>query len=1146
MRVKINKQNLMNKKSGLSYLQILMLVISTFAFSYLVYSLTETASAQTENFACCEKTVDGEYCQFVPEENCSDDFRKVPKLCEETEFCEPGCCYSPNTGWCNERTPERSCNGIWEEDPLCNIAECHRGCCVLGNNAIWATERECEVKAGFYGLETEFRPDVNSELECIFLTERDDEGACVLSDTCKFTTRESCESMNGYFYENIFCSDDGLGTDCQAQDHVGCAENENGDGQSAYWFDSCGNKEEVKEECSIFAGTMCALVDEDFTCRSINCEVDGRTRKNGESWCEYDGTIGKGRDPVGSRHVKHICFMGEERIEPCQDYRNQICVGSETDGFSEAACRINNWRSCFDYNMDEDYSQEKMGEKCQENPDCTVQGVHIDKFSFDMCVPDSPPGFDLSNEVGGKNSELSCGMASQSCTVIYVKKLSGWKCKVNCGCEDSGFTQQMNDLCTSLGDCGGYVNYAGEATDDGYTSGAGKINLNQYKKYAQPNPNQEPAEPGNLSFLGRLGISQGSYDGGSKLKGLGVYGVGFALQVASWEIAALASGIQTGISASGLQASASLAAGQGGATSGSIGAFGNALAGAGAVMISASIMSMAFGIDYKTGLIISAAGGIAYAISAGATTISGVLTILSKLVPYLLIIYAILKLLGIGKTKKKVISFQCLPWQPPTGGKDCEKCNTNDPLDVPCSDYRCQSLGQTCELINKGTEQELCIDNSPTDVSSPRISPLYGVISEGYEYYNIQNNGFEVTESGGSCIPEFTPVTFGIETDKPAQCKIGTGAMMTYDVMEEYFGGSNLYLIEHTSLLNIPSPAAFANQYNLTDEQIAALGEINFYVKCKSVNGVVNTASYAIRTCVKPGPDLTAPRITYATPANGAYVKYNATQQDLTVWVNEPAECKWSVDNKAYENMENSMNCQKELEDYGLWGWPCNTTLTSIDTNSRFYVKCQDKSKNQNTMTQSYVYELSRSEFELKIEEIIPDEDIISGVEPVTISPEVETSGGAENGKAICEWEEKERGWSDFFTETDSTYHKYPALPLYGGNYEFYVKCEDAAGNIAEDSVEFRVYVDTNAPVITRAYYDGSLKIMTNEDAVCAYSFTDSKCKFDIENATQMSGQGKEHSTGWQTDETYYIKCEDVYGRKPGRCSIIIRPYDIT
>src|SRR3989344_1771645 len=56
------------------------------------------------------------------------------------------------------------------------------------------------------------------------------------------------------------------------------------------------------------------------------------------------------------------------------------------------------------------------------------------------------------------------------------------------------------------------------------------------------------------------------------------------------------------------------------------------------------------------------------------------------------------------KESKKVVELQCLPWEAPLGGGDCEKCN-QDPI-RPCSEYRCKALGQACELVNKGSEGE--------------------------------------------------------------------------------------------------------------------------------------------------------------------------------------------------------------------------------------------------------------------------------------------------------------------------------------------------------------------------------------------------------------------------------------------------------
>jgi len=96
------------------------------------------------------------------------------------------------------------------------------------------------------------------------------------------------------------------------------------------------------------------------------------------------------------------------------------------------------------------------------------------------------------------------------------------------------------------------------------------------------------------------------------------------------------------------------------------------------------------------------------------------------------------------------------------------------------------------------------------------------------------------------------------------------------------------------------------------------------------------------------------------------------------------------------------------------------------------------------------------------------------------------------------------------------------------------------------NTIEFSVEIDRKGPSITRVYNDGPLVVMTSESAICGYSHTDSRCGFDIENASLMSGEGKEHTTGWQTKSNYYIKCKDQYGNKPGRCSIIVRPYGAT
>ncbi len=1242
MLMRVNKKNLFTKKAHMSYTQILILLISTFAFSYMIYSSTKvsalseeeeealrqevqdrlwgTYSSSTEistqakitnfeGYGCCEKTLEGNACQFRSEEDCDPEFNFAPTECKYVDFCRLGCCYDTQEGICATNSPQGSCiisGGKWFDDAGCNINECKLGCCILGNEARFTTEKRCTQLTSSYGLTPNFDRTINNELQCILFTQRDEEGACVTGEDCKFITRESCEKMKGNFYKDFLCSNPGLDTVCQRQDHTGCVKGRDG----VYWFDSCGNLENVYDSdkdkswnngrvlypsescgtssnegsansktcgnCNYILGSICGLYrpgidakpDEgDYVCRSLSCEVEiyGEkvTKKNGESWCIYDGTIGNGKDVVGSRHIKHTCFNGEEIIELCADYRNEICVESETDlgnrkTFTEAGCRINRWRECAEANTEKEETIRK--EKCEKIDDCEIRNVNIDKyFKFSVCTPKYSPGFDLKNYP--EDAQLVCAQASQKCTAVKVKTLSGWEWKANKHCTEAGFTEQMNEYCISLGDCGGYVNYVGEYTQGFNVKGKAPNSLsstiiNRYKSYAKPNAYQEPAAPGNLSWIiAATSAKDGSFQEadvktgaliGGIIGGVGMH-AGYAL---AWQIGAALGGMGIKLPLIGEIMSNSYA------TSSSIVSFGNAIgAGLGAaagVYVAMRIAGKDMPADAALVIsILSSIGGTVAGISVAESYVGIEAFLQGAWAGFVwafiiaIILILIFELIGIGDTKKYVVEFQCLPWQAPVGGADCNKCD-GDPF-KPCSDYRCSSLGQTCEFINKGTEYETCIDTKPKDVSSPKITPLYGAITESYQYSDVTGSGFKVLDLHKDCIPEYTQVEFGIETDKPAQCKVGTSPLQTYDEMVDYFGGNNFYIKEHKMILDMPSPAAFANQYNLTSSQIADLGKVDLYVKCKSYTGSVNEASFIIRSCVNPGPDLTPPYVTLVSPPSGSYTRYDSTEKDIGIWTNEPANCKWDYDNRDYKDMANQFNCETDMEDYGLYGWPCNTTLI-LKGNNQFYIKCRDLSEKKNEMTESYIYTLTVSKSELKIDEISPSGEIISGVEPVTVNLEASTSGGAEAGKATCYYRFSEDREYIRFYDTYSYYHKQVFTTIMGGDYKVYVKCEDVAGNTAENFTEFSVLVDTSAPVITRVYYEGGLIVMTNENSKCAYSVTDTRCLFDIENETAsvlMEGEGKEHSAGWQTESTYYIKCEDGYGNQPGGCNIVVRPYDI-
>lgn len=285
---------------------------------------------------------------------------------------------------------------------------------------------------------------------------------------------------------------------------------ENGNAGSS----SCGN-------CDYFFGSICGKGSATYgnnICKDLNCKENGVERKNGESWCEYKGTsvVGLGSEAVGSRHIRKVCFSGEITTEPCADFRNEICLSETietTQGdFTEAACRVNRWSDCIDQDEKEDclnsdkrdcywlpgfsfkgaltgvlaaegessagesnsiFSGGETGgflggltESLTGGVIAQEEGVVVKK-NGGICLPDHPIGLKFWNSV---EAQGVCSFGNAVCDVKYEKGLTtGFddKCTENCQCMRDDWAIKMNNVCTSIGDCGAYVNAAGKFTDDG-------------------------------------------------------------------------------------------------------------------------------------------------------------------------------------------------------------------------------------------------------------------------------------------------------------------------------------------------------------------------------------------------------------------------------------------------------------------------------------------------------------------------------------------------------------------------------------------------------------------------------------------------------------------------------------------------------
>jgi hypothetical protein len=268
---------------------------------------------------------------------------------------------------------------------------------------------------------------------------------------------------------------------------------------------NCGN-------CDYILGSSCAEwggvlgiggpSDGDYYCQASECtDRNGEKRVNGESWCVYDGKVGNGLDSVGSRHFREICIDGDVQVEACSDFRNEICIsgGIKTlqGEFGTAACRVNRWRDCtFQGDRDRCLNADKRDCIWENevtglqlfggtlNSDLTFSNPSSgDGFgnptsdggfsspSLDpdngICLPSFSPGLEFWEDSG---ANTVCGQAKAKCTVVYEKGLidGSWYVKSGGECLKEEWAASADKVCSALGDCGGYINYVGDFSDDGY------------------------------------------------------------------------------------------------------------------------------------------------------------------------------------------------------------------------------------------------------------------------------------------------------------------------------------------------------------------------------------------------------------------------------------------------------------------------------------------------------------------------------------------------------------------------------------------------------------------------------------------------------------------------------------------------------
>ncbi len=981
---------------------------------------------------------------------------------------------------------------------------------------------DLSIKSNVNETSISFHSDITDELSCTQLKENLDEGCCIdESGLCSATTRESCGAS---LFEESACSSVAL-CDCEAHKEKRC------DGEDVYWYDSCGNKEELADDCDYGTGTICSSENDEAACVSVDCETtlnkktlwgddirddDGVQRKNGESWCQYDGAVGLGKDLVGSRHYRHLCINGKEQVESCKDYREEICIegdiefeGGET--IRQARCVANNYADCTTTcNSAQGITDPKQREaalqkdaQCCQNPErtCFWKSVSQEEVSKavgelpklckdeqgndiacgsaktspteGVCLPLVPPGGNFwgKDDDGTQESQADlqalCEPASQTCSVYFTKSVStgfDWEIAGNGQClNPDKFIIPAQGTCGIYGDCGIDYNVAGKLGDDAYdcsTSDGGCKGAVHGVPYDFVSINWDKALGGKGAFAKATTL----YFGNVKIddKGFGTFktaGLAYTASIAA-TLAVIAY------------------------VPGAAAAFINLVAtGTAAAVLVADVgaTTSATGILATTGAalcstVVGCIAGIVFLVAAA------VMTVLS---------------LGFNEEDKFDITNTCNAWQAPKGGEDCELCRDPDVYEQlgydTCSEYRCKSLGTRCMYLpeNEGSIRNPCVESAINDVSAPIITPNPDVLTDGLTI-TTEQNGYELTP----IVPSYTSLTFGILTNEPAKCKLSETPTQTYDNMTADFGDP-YYGTEHTMSI-LPTPSS------TTD----------LYVKCEDVAGNHNDADYLIRFTVSSEPDLTPPLIVETNPASDAQLTIG--QHTLEISLNEPAQCKYDPEATAYESMKQSFSCTSSTKTSPLAKYSCSTSITVIDGDNNYYIRCKDTAGNVNTDATLISIQAVPA---LTITNIIPN----GTVQTNTLTLTATTNGGANNGYADCSYE---LDGTHPFTTTGNSEHSTDLPQLSKGSHTIPITCTDGISS-ASNNAQFTILKDDTAPSVKNFFTQSNdLIIITDEDATCRHA----PGTFTYENGEAFSESAStQHSTPI-VQTTYHIICADVDG----------------
>ena len=973
-----------------------------------IFTIQLIQPVKAESKVCCEKTKEdsaygGIYCQYTVPDNCDSGYRSTGVACEQTDYCGTGCCIVD--GGCNRNTPKSTCldeDGAWYPGIECDIPRCQIGCCALPGGCSVVEEAVCaESIEGYESLRLAdvFNPSITSELACQQTCLSEEEGCCVSVDTCKFTSRKDCNQnlLGSQFFKETICSSL---PSCRVtgQHHTGCLP----DRDEVYWFDSAGNRENIygtdyrtdglvvpKEDscdpptdadnnardpncgnCDYSKGSICSEAEANFLgqvpdkvshmCISLDCTstikndknswMKGQPRVNMESWCEYEGAVGGGKDLVGSRHYRHLCVDGREIIEPCEERREGeygVCVQQDVPESlagvkrTAAICRPNPYLSCMACNNEEVFSTYDLSDDEEDKIDC---GGECNLY----CKEESDKG---TGGEGRKKCEDDTGsVIPEAETEIYededgkslrpaLKECCNNQAKRQKCCESNKAGCYWNEdirmcapeippgtsdncfgeiTCTEIWERHGILDvgwYCVENCDqesderiDGYSKGY--CHKSEYTSALNSFCRSLGDCGVHVNVLGKATGSGFSSEGPSPVDELGGGEIDLEYpedpEIEGWSllnkqntplgsdddlflmsyIGDLIFSIEMPLDAREFYTGF----GDWAFVTLSATAF---LVFAGIISaVSVAAVGVTAGLSFGSAMVeIASFTLLGPAAGVAGTGIIAAVPIVGWAIFILLVGLGFLFLFG-TTTEQITYTYTCGPWQPPRSGQDCEECMEFS----ECDEYKCESLGSLCEFINQEGEGICIVSEDANDATAPIIKPL-PILPRTMSDFKLTpqssgGGGYEFKD----IIPVYTPLEIGIKTldtggnnKEYAQCKISR-FHKDYEEMTVWFG-DNYWKYEH----KMEIPVIGEGGTIPADQDVIKImpGQLNtFYVRCENRNGVHNENDYFIKFTVEDNPDMISPMLEEPkfSILNNAYIPYGTSEIDLIIFLNEPVD----------------------------------------------------------------------------------------------------------------------------------------------------------------------------------------------------------------------------------------------------------------